>query len=34
VSGPSPKNYAFETMLIAIVIIVAMVFFLKSQWSH
>lgn len=33
-SGPSPKNYAFETMLIAIAIIIAMIFFLKSQWGH
>jgi hypothetical protein len=29
-----PKNYAFETMLIAIAITVALIFFLKSQWSH
>lgn len=29
-----PKTYQFESMLIAIAIIVAMVFFLKSQWSH
>ncbi len=29
-----PKTYQFETMIIAIIIIVAMIFFLKSQWSH
>lgn len=33
-SGPMPKTYVFETMLIAIVIVVVMVLFLKSQWSH
>lgn len=33
-SGPSPKSYAFEAMLIAIAIVVALVFFLKHQWSH
>lgn len=29
-----PKSYMFETFLISVAIIVAMVFFLKSQWGH
>jgi hypothetical protein len=34
VSGPMPKTYQFETMIIAIIIIVVMIFFLKAQWGH
>jgi hypothetical protein len=34
VSGPTPKTYVFETFLIAVALIIAMVFFLKSQWGH
>lgn len=33
-SGPMPKTYQFESMIIAIVIIVALVLFLKHSWSH
>jgi hypothetical protein len=34
VSGPAPKNYVIHAVGIAIVIIIAMIFFLKSQWGH
>jgi hypothetical protein len=34
VSGKLPQNYVIHTFFIAIAIIVVMVFFLKSQWSH
>lgn len=33
-SGPAPKTYMFETLLISLAIIVAMVLFLRSQWGH
>jgi hypothetical protein len=33
VSGPAPKTYVFETFLIAIVLIIAMVMFLKHSWG-
>lgn len=33
-SGPTPKTYVFEMFLIAIVLTVALVLFLKSQWGH
>ena len=29
-----PKSYALETIVISLVIVIAMVFFLKSQWGH
>ena len=29
-----PKSYALETIVISRVIVIAMVFFLKSQWGH
>ena len=33
-SGPLPKTYRLEALLISIVIIVALVLFLRAQWSH
>lgn len=32
-SGPAPKTYALETIVISLGIIVAMVLFLRSQWG-
>ncbi len=29
-----PKSYALETIIISLAIVIAMVFFLKSQWGH
>ena len=31
-SGPAPKTYVLHTIGIAIVIVIAMILFLKSQW--
>jgi hypothetical protein len=34
VSGKPPQTYILHTFVIAIVLIVAMVLFLRSQWGH
>jgi hypothetical protein len=34
VSGPGPKTYTLHAVGIAIVIIIAMIFFLRAQWGH
>jgi hypothetical protein len=33
VSGPAPKTYAFETIALCAVLLVALILVLKSSWS-